>query len=61
MHMGIHQTSNVSCDTIRLNNITYATYKPTVQVGLGRSGTDPRPTLDFWQQLSSPTIACSAT
>jgi hypothetical protein len=52
MHMGFHGGPTVAYDTIHLDNITYAYYKPTLQIGLGRTGTDPRPTLDFWQQMS---------
>src|SRR5262249_30579587 len=52
MHFGIHGGATPAEDTIRLATLTNAYYKPTVQVGLGRSGTDTRPTLDFWQQLS---------
>jgi len=52
MHFGFHGGATVNYDTIHLDNITYAYYKPTIQVGLGRVGTDPRPTLDFWHQIS---------
>ena len=46
MHSGLHAGS-VDCDTIHLNNITYAYYKFPMKVGLGRLGTDDRPLLDF--------------
>ena len=52
MHLGFHGSSLVSGDTIHLNNITYAFYKPTVQIGLARSGMDARPTLGFWHQVA---------
>lgn len=52
LHMGFHRTGAVEGDTVHLDQMTYAYYKPTIQVGLGRAGTDTRPTLDFWHQLS---------
>ncbi len=60
MHAGLH-AGGVECDTIHLNNITYAYYKYPVQVGLGRPGTDDRPQLDFWQQISRRMTTGSGT
>ena len=61
MHMGFHGGATSQYDTIHLDNITYAYYKPTVQIGLGRSGNGRVRPSTSGTRCPLPTTACSAT
>src|SRR6185436_9080177 len=52
MHLGVHPSGDPALDTIHLDNIFFAYAKVPYMIGLGRPGTDDRPQLDFWQQMS---------
>lgn len=53
LHLGAHVSSQVgNTITHTPNNIMTAQYRPTLQIGLGRTGIDDHPEMRLWQQVS---------